>query len=185
MSAWAIALVVIGALVVVAIIVVLVKLARRRALRARFGPEYEWMVVKAGSPRRAASMAHNRIKERRALDVHPLDAESRDRYGEEWRDVQARFVDAPAAAVRDADSLVTRMMRDRGYPTDDFEHQAAVIYVDHPSVVYHYREGHRAYVSSVNGTASTEEMRRGFVAYRLLFGELLDDQTDTGAAMTG
>src|SRR5579864_2157579 len=143
MSAWEIALIVAGALVLVAVVVVLVELTRRRALRTRFGPEYDWMVHRAGSRRQAASMAKGRIRERRGLDIRPLAAVSRDRYTEDWRALQARFVDAPAAAVSDADSLVTRMMHDQGYPIDDFEHQAALVSVDHPGVVSNYREAHR------------------------------------------
>ncbi len=49
--------------------------------------------------------------------------------------------------------------------------------VDHPGVVEHYREGHDVYLASVNGGASTEDMRRGFVSYRSLFAELLDDRS--------
>ena len=182
MSAWAIALIVVGAVVIVAIVVSVMDMERRRRLRARFGPEYDRMVDETGSQRRAASVAQERINEREALDIHPLPPASRDRYAQEWRQVQARFVDAPAAAVSEADSLVTRMMHERGYPIDDFEHQAAIVSVDHPGVVDHYREGHTVYLASVNGSASTEDMRRGFVAYRSLFGELVDDRTDKGAA---
>jgi FtsZ-interacting cell division protein ZipA len=182
MPAWAIALIVIGAVVVVALVVMMIEMNRRRTLRARFGPEYDRMVDETGSERRAASVAKGRISERQRLEIHPLAPASRDRYSQEWRQVQARFVDAPSAAVGEADSLVTRMMHERGYPIDDFEHQAALVSVDHPGVVNNYREGHTVYLASVNGTASTEDMRRGFVAYRSLFGELLDDRTDKGAA---
>ncbi len=182
MPAWGIALIVIGAVVVVAIAVALIQINRRRALRTRFGPEYDRMVNETGSPRRAASEARERLSERQKLDIRPLSPASRDRYAQEWRQVQARFVDAPAAAVGEAESLVTRMMHERGYPIDDFEHQAALVSVDHPDVVDNYRQGHGVYLASVNGTASTEDMRRGFVAYRSLFGELLEDRTDKGAA---
>jgi hypothetical protein len=182
MPGWGIALIVIGAVIVVAIVVAMIQMNRRRALKARFGPEYDRMVNETGSDRRAASAARERINERQRFEIRPLSPASRDRYGQEWRQVQARFVDAPAAAVGEADSLVTRMMHERGYPIDDFDHQAAMVSVDHPGVVDNYRQGHVVYLASVNGTASTEDMRRGFVAYRSLFGELLDDRTDKGAA---
>src|SRR5581483_3212813 len=185
MPAWGIALIVIGAVVIVAIAVVMIEMNRRRTLKARFGPEYDRMVNETGSSRRAASLAQERVKERERLDIRPCSPASRDRYGQEWRQVQARFVDAPAAAVGEADSLVTRMMHERGYPIDDFEHQAAIVSVDHPGVVENYREGHNVYLSSVNGSASTEDMRRGFVAYRSLFGELLEDRRDEDRADKG
>jgi len=182
MPAWAIALIVIGAVVLLAIVVVMIQMNRRRALRTRFGPEYDRMVDETGSQRRAAAAAKERINEREKLDIRPLSPASRDRYSQEWRQVQARFVDAPAAAVGEADALVTRMMHERGYPIDDFDHQAALVSVDHPAVANNYREGHGVYLASVNGSASTEDMRRGFVAYRSLFSELLDDRADKGAA---
>ena len=182
MPAWGIALIVIGAVIVVAIIVWMLEMRRRRALRSRFGTEYDRMVDQTGSERRAAFVARERINEREQLEIRPLSPASRDRYSQEWRQVQARFVDAPAAAVSEADSLVTRIMHERGYPIDDFEHQAALVSVDHPDVVDNYRAAHGVYLASVNGTASTEDMRRGFVAYRSLFSELLDERASKGAA---
>ncbi len=184
MAAWVIALIVIGAVVVLIAVAVLVQTTRRRALRDRFGPEYDRMVAETGSQRRAASVAKHRVSERRKLDIHPLSDASRDQYAQAWRSVQAQFVDTPTAAVGEADALVTRMMRERGYPIDDFEHQASLVSVDHPLVVDNYREGHRVYVAAAQGAVSTEEMRRGFVAYRSLFEELLSDQPhkDKGAA---
>ena len=57
--------------------------------------------------------------------------------------MQARFVDEPEAAVREADALVQRVMSDRGYPVaDDFERRAADVSVDYPDVVENFREGH-------------------------------------------
>jgi len=94
---------------------------------------------------------------------------------------QTRFVDAPAAAVSEADSLVTRTIHERGYPIDAFHHQAAIVSVDHPAVVDNYRHGHQVYVASVTGSAATEDMRRGFVAYRELFAELHGEDQDAGA----
>jgi hypothetical protein len=174
MSTWAIVVVVVAALVVVALVAVVLAARRRRALRARFGAEYQRMVAESGSRRIADSTARDRLTERQKLDIRPLPPDAREKYANEWQQVQARFVDAPSAAVSEADSLVTRMMHDRGYPIDRFEHQAALISVDHPMVVENYRHGHRVYLASVNGSASTEDMRRGIVAYRSLFGELLD-----------
>jgi hypothetical protein len=52
--------------------------------------------------------------------------------------VQTAFVDGPASAVGDADRFVTEVMRERGYPIDDFDQRAADISVDHPTVVENY-----------------------------------------------
>ena len=91
----------------------------------------------------------------------------------EWRDVQVRFVDDPGGAVREADTLVQRVMRERGYPTDDFEQRAADISVDHPHVVEHYHAAHSVWSANERGQASTEDLRQSLVHYRSLFDELL------------
>ena len=87
--------------------------------------------------------------------------------------MQGRFVDAPQAAVVEADELIVEVMRDRGYPLDDFETQSDVVSVDHPDVVRNYRIGHRVRDKSTNGQATTEDLLQGVVAYRALFDELV------------
>ena len=88
----------------------------------------------ARGPRRAARLARDQAARRRAR----VSATST-----EWERVQARFVDDPAGAVREADGLIQSVMSERGYPVDDFDQRAADISVDHPQVVENYREGHR------------------------------------------
>ena len=89
--------------------------------------------------------------------------------------MQTAFVDSPASAVGDADRLVTEVMRERGYPIDDFDQRAADISVDHPTVVENYRAAHTIHVSQQNGDVGTEKQRQAFVHYRALFEKLLDD----------
>jgi hypothetical protein len=78
--------------------------------------------------------------------------------------------------VSEADRLVTDVMRERGYPIDDFERQAADVSVDHPDVVENYEAGHAIYLRNDRGDASTEDLRQGFVHYRALFEELLEER---------
>ena len=59
----------------------------------------------------------------RAVDIKPLDGRARYRYTRDWTSVQDEFVDRPEDAVHDADRLVTSLMHERGYPTQDFEQQ--------------------------------------------------------------
>ena len=51
----------------------------------------------------------------------------------------------PQVALVEADALITLVMRDRGYPVDDFESQSKLVSVDHPDVVQNYRTGHDTY----------------------------------------
>lgn len=175
MPTWAwILIVVAAAIVLLALLAAVVGRRRRRAgLQERFGPEYERTVDRAGGRRGAEAELAERERQRERLDIVPLQPEARDRYAESWRSVQTRFVDDPSGAVSDADRLVTDVMRERGYPIDDFEQRAADISVDHPDVVENFRAGHEIYLRSDRGEAGTEDLRQAFVHYRALFDELL------------
>lgn len=147
---------------------------RRRQLRDRFGPEYDRAVQASGSSRKAQADLQARAEERDRLSIRPLNAGQRDRYESDWRQVQIEFVDTPALSLGRADALVTDVMVDQGYPMRDFDRQADLISVDHPEVVEHYRRAHEIFEVSQAGQASTEDLRQGFVSYRMLFDELLD-----------
>src|SRR6202165_1826443 len=51
-------------------------------------------------------------------DLVALSAESRDRYMVEWDRIETRFVDAPEEAVREADSVVMSVLRERRHPLE-------------------------------------------------------------------
>jgi FtsZ-interacting cell division protein ZipA len=173
----------IGIVIVVVLLVVLGLFAARqqrsRRLRQQFGPEYDRTVDAAGDRRQAESELRERTERRQRLDIVPLDPADRDRYLEAWRQTQARFVDEPAEATREADRLITAVMRQRGYPIDDFEQRAADISVDHPQVVDDYRAAHAIAAANERSDASTEDLRQALVHYRSLFEELLEvDRAD-------
>jgi hypothetical protein len=109
-----------------------------------------------------------------SLHIRPLDLEARDEFARQWRDAQARFVDEPAQAVAIADRLVAEVMRERGYPVEDFEQREADISVDHPRVVQNYRAGHALSMAAQQGRAGTEDLRQAMVHYRSLFEDLLE-----------
>jgi len=70
------------------------------------------------------------------------------------------------------------VMRDRGYPVEDFSERAELIAADHPEIVEHYRAAHavRHAHNGDSGAADTEELRRAFVHYRALFDELVQSR---------
>ena len=76
-----------------------------------------------------------------------------------WKGTQAEFVDDPAVAVSDADRLIQSVMRDRGYPVEDFDDRAAIVSVDHPEVVERYRRAHAIAVANAGGDSGTEDLR--------------------------
>jgi hypothetical protein len=173
MPGWAWAVIAVAAVLVVALVVWRALAAKRtRTLQERFGPEYERTVDRSDDRREAEAELAARAERRDELDIRPLTTAARERYLDEWQHVQARFVDDPSGAVQEADGLIQSVLRDRGYPVDDFDQRAADISVDHPHVVEHYREGHR-----LRG-GDTEAQRQAMVHYRSLFEELVEDATD-------
>jgi hypothetical protein len=107
------------------------------------------------------------------LDIQPITEAARDRFAEGWRMVQSTFVDHPGGALEDADELITDLMRERGYPMDDFDQRATDIAADHPQVVEDYRAGHAISIAAAHDRATTEDLRRGLVHFRALLEELL------------
>jgi cytoskeletal protein RodZ len=178
---WVWVLIAIAAVIVLAVVLWGALRGRRtRTLKESFGPEYDRTVADAPSKREAEAELDERRKRREQLDVKPLSPEARDRHAEAWRTVQARFVDDPGGAVAEADVLIQQVMRERGYPVEDFEQRAADVSVDHPEVVSNYRAAHGISVAHERERATTEDLRQAMVHYRSLFAELLETREPAG-----
>ncbi|GGM97566.1 hypothetical protein [Streptomyces fuscichromogenes] len=167
------------AVVVVLIVPALVLSRRRRALRERFGPEYERTVDDADSRLAAERELGARQKRHEKLDIKPLPDRVRERYARDWDDVQHEFVDRPEDAVHDADRLVTSLMEERGYPTGSYDQQLKDLSVEHGRTLEHYRAAHEIDMLSTGHQATTEQLRSAMVHYRALFDELLLDGGQT------
>jgi hypothetical protein len=175
MPVWGWILIVIGAALVAGVAVWLVtSRSRTGRLRDRFGPEYNRVASSAESKREAEAELAQREERREEFDIHPLPEASRARYLEEWKSIQAEFVDEPSRAVARADSLLQSVMAERGYPVERFDQRAADLSVDHPKVVENYREGHRLATKSHEDGSETEELRQAMRHYRALFEELVE-----------
>jgi hypothetical protein len=183
MNTWVwIAIAVVAAIIIVGVLWSALSTRRTRSLQERFGPEYDRELEKAGGRREAERELAEREKRHDELELRPLSEDARERYVEEWQETQSRFVDDPTGAVSEADDLVQRVMRDRGYPVDDFDQRAADISVEHPELVERYRTANGIARASEHGEASTEDLRHSVRHYRALFVELLevgdDDQSE-------
>jgi hypothetical protein len=146
---------------------------RRRALRQKFGPEYDRVVESTDDRRAAERELRERERKHAELELRPLEPASRDRYAASWEEIQVRFVDAPDRAVGEADELVTRLIAERGYPTGDYDDQLAHLSVEHARTLDHYRQAHEINERNSRGEATTEQLRQALVHYRSLFAELL------------
>jgi hypothetical protein len=166
--------VVIVVVVVAVLAFVILQLQRQRNVQEKFGPEYDRTVKETGSRRGAVSELREREARREELEIRPLEQESAERYAASWKTTQARFVDYPGEAIREADSLVAQVMNERGYPVETFEQRSADISVDHPQLVDNYRAAHAISLANDNDEATTEDLRQAMVHYRSLFEELLE-----------
>jgi hypothetical protein len=166
--------IVVIAVVAVAIIGVLIYMNKRsQRLRAKFGPEYRRAIEESGSKLRAESKLEKLEKRVEKFSIQPLQPEAANRFRVSWREIQAQFVDDPAKALSNADTLLAEVMAARGYPVADFEERAAEISVNHALFVDNYRAGHQIALRHAQGRASTEEMRQAMIHYRALFDDLL------------
>src|SRR5213082_3491604 len=159
---------------------------RRRSenLRKQFGPEYKRAVDQYGDQRKAEAALAEREKRVRKLEIRGLTADEQNKFSDNWKKAQAHFVDAPSPAVSEADGLVKELMLARRYPIGEFEQRAADVSVDHPDVVYNYRNAHEIAERNKSGKATTEDLRQAMVHYRSLFEELLETSTTTAQPRT-
>jgi hypothetical protein len=181
MDTWVwIVIAVAAAVVVLGIVWSLARARRTKQLKQGFGPEYDRVAADAPTRREAESELRARQERHEQFDIRELPPDRRDHYMARWKDVQANFVDEPDKAIARADSLIQEVMRERGYPVDDFDTRAADLSVDHPEVVDKYRAAHGIRIAQERGKASTEDMRRAVQHYRALFEELVDTRTTEG-----
>lgn len=174
-----IAICVIAAVVVIAAVAYAAwRARRRRVLQQRFGTEYDRTIADADNRRHAERELHDRLRRRDELEIMPLSEATAARYLERWQHIQTQFVDRPAEAVTDAHRLVTLVMGERGYPTDDRDERVALLSVDHADVMDRYRDAGRIESLSRENRATTEQLRQAFQHYRALFDRLLE--TDGG-----
>ena len=171
-------LMIIGAVVVLVLVAVggwaYANKRRHAQLKERFGPEYDRTVQTAGSEAQAEAILKERADRVSRFKLHKLTPEQAEAFSREWKRVQARFVDDPDDAVRQADDLVTKVMTARGYPLEDFDKRADDVSVDHPKVVENYRTARALTQRRQRGEAGTEELRQSVVNYRALFDDLLE-----------
>lgn len=172
------------ALVILALIALALFLQQRKSrsdhLRRDFGPEYGRAMHDLGSRDKAEAELLARRKRVDKLRIVPLSPADAQRFSQQWRSLQARFVDSPRGVLAEADVLVRELMEKRGYPVGDFDRRAADISVHHPGVVEHYRAAHDLTERERGGEVDTEGMRQAVIHYRALFADLLQTQGDPG-----
>ncbi len=103
---------------------------------------------------------------RRRPQLRSLSPESRERYINEWDSIESRFVDSPEQAVREAESLVMSVMRERGHPLTERDLPAEV------------QRAHRLGYSSRD---KTEGMRQALLNYRAVMERMVGSEDQVRA----
>lgn len=177
-------IIIVAAVIVLAVVVALALRARRHAqLRSEFGNEYDRTIDDAGSKRAASKELRDRKARHDELEISPLDPTVAQRYRDEWRLVQERFVDAPAESVGSAHRLLQDALSQRGYPTRDDDERVAMLSVDHADVLDRYRQGMRTEKAWRDaGSTDTEELRQAMQHYRAVFDRVVGETTQSDDA---
>src|SRR5687768_14661015 len=108
-----------------AVRVMIIAQRRRSSVHERFGDECDRTAKSMTQRGKAEADLNKRIERVEEVRIQPLRAADRSRFEQSWQADQARFVDDPRAAVREADRLLTELMQARGYPMADFGQRAS------------------------------------------------------------
>jgi hypothetical protein len=172
-----IVLAVCAAVIVLGVAFLMSQRRHTRELKEEFGSEYDRAVRTKGTPTKAERELDIRRKRVEALGIRPLSREQSEQYTERWRDVQAKFVEEPQQAIREADALLNDVMMARGYPIGDFQRQVEDLSVEHGRVIAGYRKAHGIAAAPDAGVEpETEQVRQAFLCYRDVFADLLGTQ---------
>ncbi len=167
--------------VAVAIVLVAIAFATKRSgrrtrteeLRERFGAEYDLTISRLGR-RRGEDELRERMRRFRGLELDRVGPDARNELTERWKEAQYRLLEDPHYSVREAEHLVTTLMRERGYPDGDFETRVRAISIDQPGLAEPYRAAHATFRSTDDGDATVQEMFEAMLAYRTLFEALIE-----------
>jgi hypothetical protein len=180
MEAWVIAVIIVLLLVAVGAIAFVAtrtdSTTGSRRLKERFGPEYDRVVEGRADRSEGEQELRRRLERHEQFEIKDLSTEQRERYVNEWRDVQRRFVDAPEATLGEADRLITQVMRDRGYPTEHIDQKIEDLSVEHADTINSYREAHEIADRHERAGVSTDELRLAMQRYRTVFEGLVGTQ---------
>ncbi|WP_431969833.1 hypothetical protein [Nocardia sp. bgisy134] len=172
-AVWVI-IVVIAIVVVAAVVAFLVwPMLRRQRLRRTFGPEYDRTIEESEDRKAAERELSERERRHAKLRLRELSDDEKRVYTTRWVEVQERFIDDPSGALTEADRLVTTIMSERGYPTENYEQQIADLSVEHAAPLGHYRAAHEIVTRPAESEVSTEDRRTAIVHYRELFQDLV------------
>jgi hypothetical protein len=157
---------------------------RTQKLRSEFGPKCDRPIVEHLDRGRSESEPQKRATCVAEFDIHPLKAEERSRYTDDWRREKSLFVDDPQTPVNRAETLVQDVVQRRGYPVGDFDQNATDLSVGHPPVMEHSRIAHEIAVRKGHNRMGTEDSRKAWMSYGVSLEDLLDQTIEKTVEIT-
>lgn len=170
-------LVVLGAITVA----VVYALRQRRRGQSTATPERaETEPPPARRPPKAPAGRERRPPATPPVQVLPLSAASRERYLAAWEGVQTRAVERPVLALSEADTIVSRLLRERGLPEQEPRTAAdrravEALAAPHRQGLESYRAGHALEQANSSSRSDPEQVREGMVHLRQAFLLLVED----------
>jgi hypothetical protein len=107
------------------------------------------------------------------LRTWPLAADARAHYVQAWDALRNRFAQDPEIAIREADNLLQRAMRECGYPTGDFGRVSDEVTPEQLDVLEYYRAAHRLSVKGETTVLSDEEVDQAVTALGAVYDILI------------
>ncbi|MBA4117030.1 MAG: hypothetical protein H0X71_11495 [Rubrobacter sp.] len=132
---------------------------QRERTREEFGQEYDRLAEERGSEEEAEKELRQR-RGRVGRQVKSLSDDSRQRYEEQWGEVERVFVDNPERSIEMADRTVSDLLQERNFIADaaqddrETEKGLAAMY---PEVAGDYREARRARADVVARSARSSD----------------------------
>jgi len=151
---------------------------RTRNLKENYGPEYGRAVEEAGDRRKAEDTLENRKRRIESFQMRDLGPDEQNYFLENWKNVQADFINNPGNGVEEANRLIMEVMLACGYPMVSFDQRVDDLSVNSPEIVPNLRNAHSVAVKNRQANAGTEELRQAMANYKTVLEALLGRETN-------
>lgn len=118
------------------------------------------------------------------VHVQPLSQETRERYLAAWQGVQSRATERPVLALSEADTIVARLLVERGLPSPEARTAADRRVLEslptaQREALDSYRAGHALEQRNSSSRSDPDQVRQGMVHLSRAFQGLVDDDATT------
>jgi len=142
----------------------------------RFGYDHDLSLEDENTPPHVTEGVDAQNGRSNTFTIQPLTSTNKVYATSLWQSIQALFVDEPKVAIEEAEDLLMEVMRQRGFPSGDFEQLLADLTADYPWLLENYRALRTIKRRQDHGEATTEDLRQALLLYRSILDDLLEDR---------